>query len=382
MSKLLSQGGFGCVYYPGIKCDGNQEKREFVSKLQINDYTAVNEVKIGEIIKTIPDFQFFFIPIIDYCKINISQINQNLIEKCNTLHNRDKLVLMKMNYISNESFYDLFLVKNKKVIFSSIIEKYMYLLNSIDMLNKKNIVHFDLKDENILINKKNKNPLIIDFGISLDMRSFNYSKLDDYFYVFAPEYYIWSFEIHIICFLSKNVKDDQYKLKKNDIERIANDFVENNKALYVFSNEFIDDYRGTCIEFGETLVDKSKKEIINLLTKKEVYQTWDNYSLSCLILKTFKYLFDNNYSSIDLFKNIIEIVLINIHPDSNKRLSVSNTVEKLDNILNNVSDSQDSMSMFIENIDIKKDKIDILLKKDNESIQKIKNTSENNITLS
>ena len=40
------------------------------------------------------------------------------------------------------------------------------------------------------------------------------------------------------------------------------------------------------------------------------------------------------------------------------------------------------MSMFIENIDIKKDKIDILLKKDNESIQKIKNTSENNITLS
>ena len=137
----------------------------------------------------------------------------------------------------------------------------MYLLNSIDMLNKKNIVHFDLKDENILINKKNKNPLIIDFGISLDMRSFNYSKLDDYFYVFAPEYYIWSFEIHIICFLSKNVKDDQYKLKKNDIERIANDFVENNKALYVFSNEFIDDYRGTCIEFGETLVDKSKKEL-------------------------------------------------------------------------------------------------------------------------
>ena len=27
MSKLLSQGGFGCVYYPGIKCDGNQEKK-------------------------------------------------------------------------------------------------------------------------------------------------------------------------------------------------------------------------------------------------------------------------------------------------------------------------------------------------------------------
>ena len=61
MSKLLSQGGFGCVYHPGIKCDGSKDKKKYVSKLQINDYTAVNEVQIGKLIKSIPNYNLFFI---------------------------------------------------------------------------------------------------------------------------------------------------------------------------------------------------------------------------------------------------------------------------------------------------------------------------------
>ena len=98
MSKLISQGGFGCVYHPGIKCDGTTDKKKFVSKLQINDYTAYNEIEIGKLIKSIPNFESFFLPIIEYCKVDVSEIDQHLIEKCNTLHNNTDLVLMKMNY--------------------------------------------------------------------------------------------------------------------------------------------------------------------------------------------------------------------------------------------------------------------------------------------
>ncbi len=28
MSNLLNQGGFGCVYYPGITCKGNIRKKK------------------------------------------------------------------------------------------------------------------------------------------------------------------------------------------------------------------------------------------------------------------------------------------------------------------------------------------------------------------
>ena len=106
MSQLLSQGGFGCVYHPGIKCNGNTDKKKYVSKLQINDYTAVNEVQIGKVIKTISNYKLFFLPIIDYCKINATELDSELIQKCNTLHEKTDLVLMKMNYMKNKSFFD------------------------------------------------------------------------------------------------------------------------------------------------------------------------------------------------------------------------------------------------------------------------------------
>jgi hypothetical protein len=34
MSKLIDQGGFGCVFYPGIECDGSISKNpKYISKL-------------------------------------------------------------------------------------------------------------------------------------------------------------------------------------------------------------------------------------------------------------------------------------------------------------------------------------------------------------
>ena len=43
MSNLLSQGGFGCVYYPGIKCNGKTNtNKSIITKLQKNDFNASN----------------------------------------------------------------------------------------------------------------------------------------------------------------------------------------------------------------------------------------------------------------------------------------------------------------------------------------------------
>ena len=55
MSQLLSQGGFGCVYYPGLDCKGKSLfKKNIVSKLQKKNFNSNNEIYIGKLIKTIP----------------------------------------------------------------------------------------------------------------------------------------------------------------------------------------------------------------------------------------------------------------------------------------------------------------------------------------
>ena len=50
MSKLLSQGGFGCVYYPGIRCKNSKDDDdmiEYVTKLQRDNFNSQNEAAIG-----------------------------------------------------------------------------------------------------------------------------------------------------------------------------------------------------------------------------------------------------------------------------------------------------------------------------------------------
>lgn len=376
MSQLLSQGGFGCVYHPGIKCNGNTDKKKYVSKLQINDYTAVNEVQIGKTIKTIPNYDLFFLPIINYCKINATELDPELIQKCNTLHEKTNLVLMKMNYMKNKNFFDY--ITNSSVpskIFSKLIDKYLYLLNSIELLSDKNIVHYDLKDENILLDVKNDNPVIIDFGISLDMNDFEYNYVEDFFYVYAPEYYIWSFDIHLISFLSRKITEDSYILTEKDVVSISNDFVDAHKLLITFSEKVQNDYKQQCIDFGLKYVGKTKHIIVKELVIKDNYSTWDNYALSCLIGKSIKYMFDKNYPSVNILKNIVQLIFINIHPDPSKRYTIKKTKEKLHKILSHMDDSQEDIFTFINKININKNKIDIEIEADNSTIQDITNKS-------
>ena len=381
MSKLINQGGFGCIYYPGIKCNGSTEKKTFISKLQINDYTSFNEVQIGNIIKSIPNYKRFFSPIIDYCKINVSEMDDHLLEKCNTLHNNTNLVLMKLNYIKNDNFYDFLKNKNDFSLYSTLIDKYLFLLHSVELLNNKNIIHFDLKDENILLNSKNKNPIIIDFGISLNMNVFTMDNIEDFFYVYAPEYYLWSFDIHLICFLVKKIEHDTYLFNLEDLKKIAQNYTSNNKALASFSDDFKDDFKNQCIDYGKQFENKTKTYMLKSLIKMENYKTWDNYSLSCMFLKSFKYIFSEGFSNENIFKNIIQILLINLHPDPSKRYTTHETKNKFSSILENSNSSLENMITLSNNIKVNKKEIDIEIKKDNQTIQTISKKSTSRVTL-
>ena len=61
MSKLLSQGSFGCVYYPSLNCQGKPEiTKDYLSKLQKKDFNSENEKNIGKkIIANVPNYKKF-----------------------------------------------------------------------------------------------------------------------------------------------------------------------------------------------------------------------------------------------------------------------------------------------------------------------------------
>ena len=346
MSKLLSQGGYGCIYYPGIKCDGKpQNNKKVVSKLQIKNDVSENEIKIGKLIMTIPNYILFFYPVISNCPVNIRSIDSKVLLECrslysqdnnnnnNTNNNKDKYVLMEIPYAQNKTFYDILvgMFKSKKRIFVGLIETYTYLLDSIIILLNKNIVHFDIKNANILFNQHTSLPVIIDFGISINLTDviksgkLSFDLIKKIFYVYSPDYYVWCLEIHVINFLINRVliNRETQTLTTTDIKEISSEYVRNNKALDIFSEEFIDNYLLACETYLSTYVGMDKQKTIELLFSFN--NTWDNYSLSILYLKTFSLMFPRGFHKNTLILYFSQILLYNIHPDPSKRYSLEKT---------------------------------------------------------
>ena len=350
MSKLLSQGGFGCIYYPGIKCNGQpQTNRTIVSKLQKNDESALNEIAISEVIMAIEDYKLYFLPVIASCPINIRAIERKLLVDCESIHigkeqdkdqhkvkpdqhkvkQADNYILMDIPYVKNKSFYTILIdmYASKKHIIIGLIENYAYLLEALTILLQHHIVHFDIKSENILYNQNTQLPLLLDFGVSIQIKQVNHTNIATFFYTYSPDYYIWCLEIHVINFL---IHETRQPLTAANIKRIATDYVKHNKGLNNFSDAFRQNYLQACETYLTTFVGMEKMKTIDILLA--FYPTWDNYSLSILYLKTFSFMFPTGFHKNSLILYFSQMLLYNIHPNPAKRYSLKETQQKFKDI--------------------------------------------------
>ena len=87
-----------------------------------------------------------------------------------------------------------------------------------------------------------------------------------------------------------------------------------------------------------------------------MYKTWDNYALSVMYLKSFKYLFSEGFHRNPMIIHFSQILLLNISPDFYKRLSVEETKKKFNDIFYIDGDVQDYMDL-VESVDYDKEHI-------------------------
>ena len=324
MSTLLNQGGFGCIFYPGFNCMGKPSKRgtKFVSKLQMNDFTAKNEIYISSLIRQIPNYTLYFLPVIASCPISLAAIDPKYIDKCKIIekHNYDEYLLLELPYLEHISFAVLFAdtTRTTRHQFLTFIETYKYISIAIAALLERNIVHYDIKEENILYSTKFENPILIDFGLSIPIQEVKKSNLADYFYVYAPKYYLWPIEVHAINYML-------YKgqLTKEVIVELVNDYVANNAGLLSFSSNFKERYVKSAVEFLAGYLSMNKTEAITELIK--FYKTWDLYALSIMYLKFLRLLFPHGFIKSKLIIAFSELLVQNICPFPYNRLSVTET---------------------------------------------------------
>ena len=352
--KLLNQGAYGCVYRPNIDCNGNIGNNKYVTKIQLNKDNVLDELSISEIIKKIPNYQYFFAPLIQSCNVSISLLNNENIKDCDLLKDEKKIsnqkfLSTKVRYVGNKNIEEYFLsiliieylkyiqdyqkvtflkeeknlnsyIKNKTYLktlplftpsmnekipyffFENIIIKkisytYYYLLKAIQKLQIFNIIHFDIKEPNILYDEWNQSPIIIDFGISFDLSTPpSLEKQAKIFY--TKKFYIyWCIDIFIINYIVQDIRNTNNTtnipklsndiITKEKMNIIINEFFENLKK-YLNSipsmNEEITLYETKIQNFLTPFIGKKWEELFDFLFKKELYSSWDNYSLAMTYL--------------------------------------------------------------------------------------------------
>lgn len=365
MSKLLSQGGFGCVFYPGVKCNGMPNpSKKIVTKIQENNFNAQNESRIGELIEELKNYKVYFLPVINSCDIDIRKIDNSVISKCEIIKKNRKYISMDIDYINTVDYASVLLNSTSKRILMQLYQTYKYILDALKLLAEKSIVHYDLKMDNMLFVKETKQPRIIDFGISIPMEEVTESNMHDYFYVFAPEYYIWCIEINMINYL---IHKNKGQLTENEMKMVIDLSVHNNPLLISKGNETIEEYKGQAYEYYTQFVGMKSNEIIKKL--KVHYKTWDNYSLSILLFSLIDKLFDRVEDKNAYILGLERLMLRNIHPDPEKRLSLDDTSSKLDEVLYEDGDVRSYLTLS-DNIKKDKKSISIQIKREMDDLNR------------
>ena len=342
--KFIGEGSYGCVVKPGLDCKGKKNLlKNSVTKITEINFFSKNELYISRLIrKNISSYKNYFSPVFNSCVIKFNKIiNSDLnIDKCehlleninydygvgNIFGNTNNIFSSTYNMLFDKKFFMFYVrfIKGDKQGKSVRLTKhllkfnvpydfiknyalsYYYLLNSIYLLQNSEyfIVHNDLYDRNILYDIKRDKPIIIDFGLTYDVKKIyklnkhiDITYMHKFFHDFRPDHYQYITEKRFIQFCTNNNSFDlnihmttnyQKNELTSDILKIfikdAMETIRNNiEIAFVFSDEELKQYESLLYSYYNKFLNKklypTYSSIVNELLPI-VFEYTDLYSLS------------------------------------------------------------------------------------------------------
>lgn len=319
--QFINSGTYGCVYSSDFSCTHNRnDKIKYISKIQKNNNSLVNEIEIMSIIKkNIENYYLFYAPIIKVCNVNFDKLSNSEFNKCELFDNYDstiklkkEFVSLKMRYIGNYDINEYIYSLPPLLQLKKINHIYYLCLQEIKLLNDNNIIHFDIKNNNIMYDTENHIPILIDFGLS-----FNIKNLYDS--IFSEELYIfWCIDIFIIGYFKINKIEKNKLIEYAELNKIFMKYAKYtdarlSKKMPTFKKEFMEIFDSYFSKF----IGKKWENLISDLKRPK---TWDNYSLAVniILMKTIP----------DHIRNICTKIILS---PPNKRPTCSETIDELNN---------------------------------------------------
>jgi hypothetical protein len=389
----------------------------YISKIQL--YSKQEEEISKFIRTQIPRHHEYFAPIVSSCNIDIGKIDKDELEKCKILHSHTQEqtkpattgdtdnAVIESNYksssvstlgdskrsvlnhqgaipvlIYNDAFrasrYKSSSVSNKiryigkktlgkelvrigkyqpQQLLKKMIQTHIHLLQGIQQLltAPTPIVHYDVKENNIMYEESTGNPIIIDFGISLQPTTLSPENYKSGFYVYSNKYPCWCMEILLINYIVHTKPTPvtyQEQLTHQDIinlQKIVEEIIQENPT---YKNEVITQEERTNLQtetnnYISTFESKTWQQLMDVLL--QTYPSWDNYSISVIYLTFMVDIFIHGTQPIKnpCIESYIEIVKsIVLTPPNKPRKTPTETIELLYNTFSKQSKKEHNKLIY------------------------------------
>ena len=379
-SKFLNQGGYGCVFHPGVSCkeDGLLTDK-YITKIQAGKDTSSREKVIGEKVKKIKNYADYYAPILSSCAVSLSNVSDSEIKKCDIIK-PDALTYAasKLRYVGKNTLAKHLLAKytTKPIgISREIVATHKALLEGFKRLFAAGIIHYDVKENNVICEDKTGTAIIIDFGLSIDVSEISANDYKDAFYVYGPDYGPWCLEIAMISYVVNELKPDanvmaggyigfggatepikwtEIVVKKEHIDRVIGDFIKKNDVItYLMTDIQREKYRVDMTQYYSKYIGKQWKEVVTELQTHS--KSWDNYGLSMSYLYIIKQLKLGEVTLMQSYKSYLEEIVLSL---PSERPTCEQTIAKLNELFGKVKKNEQ-----------KKQQKDLLTKSRNPAVQ-------------
>ena len=340
MAKKIDEGTYGCIFRPGINCDGTANSDKYISKIQLKMERTMNEPIIGKLITDkIKHASRYFAPALSVCKATLTKINKNELGKCEAIKFKkatDEFVSIKVKYVGKDNLeenMDKHQVKDKVSFLLHMMDTHQYLAEAISELEKQQIVHHDIKSNNVMYSDSQNVPIIIDFGVSFQLKDlYKEEALQDIFFSAYEKYPPWCLEI---TFIAAIIKDPGWETKKVDLKILGkhlSTFIEKNPVISLITNsvEHQTGMERSWTNYLKTFENDTGKIAVNRLL--ETWNTWDLYSIHVMFISfmhTGKWLKRRHHPCV---KPYINYVISQIQLVPKERDDPATTVEKIEKI--------------------------------------------------
>lgn len=361
--NLLSQGSYGCVFRPGIKCDGKKVlKKKFITKIQKYKDTSKKETTLGKKIKKIKNYEDYFAPVLSSCNISLGKINNKEIERCEFLDENENVSYEsnKMRYVGKNTLSKEILKisqSNPKRLIRVIIDIHKTLLEGYKKLFDAGIIHLDVKENNIICEDTTGNPIIIDFGLSAEISKLSEDNYKEVFFTYEPSYMPWCIDICMITYLANKLENElappgmlgfvgftestlesweEGIITKDKLNIVINDYTKKNTGLLdLFKESECLEYNKKLQSYFDSFIGKKWKVLLEELLKYN--STWDSYAVSIMILHILKNIESDKMENKSIIVNYIEYLKSSILSLPNERPTNLEIIEKLNTLFNKIS---------------------------------------------